>query len=297
MEQLSELLFAPGIHVTYHGKLARFLAACIPPIKGGWMMSAVFHMVSERMRTVDLCVEHRGSVFEIPLDLADPVEFTMVKSTCFDLASALVVWSLLEKGDTFIDVGANHGYLTSVASQKVGDKGLVIAVEPTWQAYCRLVKRGLHNVIPVRRPAGETDEAGMRVVKPFYRQTTSSYYVKGVGGKSVTIDYLYEKFGRPMVKLLKIDTEGMELAVLKGAHRLIDEGHPCVLLEIEEDHCRRYGYQVADIYSVMQDHGYGYFYRLDNMRLSVAASSTPGQCGDVLFATQTLRGIDLLREP
>ncbi len=37
---------------------------------------------------------------------------------------------VLNKGDVFVDVGANIGYYTVYASKKVGDDGLVIAIEP-----------------------------------------------------------------------------------------------------------------------------------------------------------------------
>lgn len=68
----------------------------------------------------------------------------------------------LEKGSTFIQVGASQGQDTERISLAVGDEGLVLAIEPVAENYARLIERiedrGLTNVRP--RHIGASNRAG-----------------------------------------------------------------------------------------------------------------------------------------
>ena len=58
------------------------------------------------------------------------------------------------------------------------------------------------------------------------------------------------------VTFVKIDVEGAELPVLRGARDLLEATHPAVFLEAEADWTERFGYKVSDIFDEMDDHGY-----------------------------------------
>ena len=80
-----------------------------------------------------------------------------------------LVYSTLERGDIFIDVGAHGGLYTLLASKKVGNQGRVISVEPNPEnlRFLRLnIKLNrLDNVITVPLAAGEK----RKKIKLFYR--------------------------------------------------------------------------------------------------------------------------------
>ena len=62
------------------------------------------------------------------------------------------------------------------------------------------------------------------------------------------------------VGLMKIDVEGHEGAVLRGAHRTIEEDRPAILVEVEDRH--RPG-AVAQVRAFLQERGYSGFFRQD----------------------------------
>jgi len=265
------------------------LMRTFPCFRGDWLVFArLLSMFPAAMRTVKVRTAFGGAnVVEVEFDVADPPQYTMVRRRRYDLGSALVIWSLLRSGDVFVDVGANFGYLSCVAAQAVGKAGLVISLEPNRQAFNELLGRGLVNVFPFNFAVGDTCGENLSVVRPFYRQSTGSFCVSGRGVQSVTLDYVYEKFKRPLIRFIKVDTEGMELAVLSGARRLLEERRPYVLLELEKRHADRYGYRTDEVFDLLKEFGYCSCYLVDNRDASVR--SVQGiQEGDFLFSTEPL---------
>ena len=131
--------------------------------------------------------------------------------------------AVVREGDAFWDVGAHKGYITLAASRMVGPSGLVIAIEPA-SANLRFLERhlvwnGIGNVRVV--PAAASDRNGVGFVGG---PGSSVAFRLGEGPEEVpvrTIELMAVELdlGRPTV--LKIDVEGEEAAVLRGAKRLL----------------------------------------------------------------------------
>lgn len=132
----------------------------------------------------------------------------------------LIFRSLLP-GDTFLDVGAHGGLYTIIAGVKVKEAGKVLSFEPNPLNlnFLRLnIKiNGLNNVDVVPKAAG--DKSG--TVKLYYsvRETALTSVIrmgkKMIKVESTTIDEAAEKLDS--VKIMKVDTEGYDWNVLKGA--------------------------------------------------------------------------------
>ena len=60
-----------------------------------------------------------------------------------ELTKAII--NLLKEGDVFIDIGAHIGYFTLLASHITGDKGKVIAFEPTQSTFEILIRNTTKN--------------------------------------------------------------------------------------------------------------------------------------------------------
>ena len=183
-----------------------------------------------------------------------------------------MICAVLLEGDTYIDVGANWGYFACIASQVVGTSGLVLAVEPNRDAFGRFQdtvhRNGLVNVLGVSFAA--YDDVGRRVSlrRMFYRQTTSSFVRATDGGSpsdvvTNTVDYLCHKASGRSVRLLKVDVEGAELAVLKGARGLLGDVHPWVILEVSS-YGSRFGYSPDEVYQFMRTLGYARAYFIND---------------------------------
>jgi FkbM family methyltransferase len=163
-------------------------------------------------------------------------------------------------------VGANVGLFSFAAAGLAGPSGRVLAIEPDpWLV--SLLRRSVRaNTKRTARvdvlPIAISDSLD---VKQFHiaRRSRSANYLDGYGltdtGGSremllvptATLDWVLERFPAPTV--LKIDVEGAEAEVLKGAERLLSEAQPCVLCEVGEqnsdavtEYLRAYGYLLFD---------------------------------------------------
>jgi FkbM family methyltransferase len=151
---------------------------------------------------------------------------------------------ILNGGDWALDVGANVGSFSMLAGQRVGNFGRVFAYEPNPRPMKLLSKsmvvNWMHDRI-VRRPVAVGDVAGhlrlaflperlgdAQINHEEVANSTFSETLKGLGQENLgVIDVpsvtLEEEFPVDLpIKLLKIDVEGYESAVLKGARRLLE---------------------------------------------------------------------------
>lgn len=176
---------------------------------------------------------------------------------------ALFVMDLLRPGEIFVDVGSNIGFYTVLAPRR---GALVHAFDPTPEA-CDVCEQNarLNRIDASTRVhrAACSDSTGLA-------RFTSGLDIKnhiagpnetGLEVAMVTIDDLIAA-GGPDVAMIKIDAEGHDLEVLKGAMRTIDDYRPAVLIEIWSD-----GADVADL---LADLGYrSYSYKPRERRLSL----------------------------
>ncbi len=172
-----------------------------------------------------------------------------------DFLKALL--SSLGEGDVFLDVGSHIGQFTVPVSRAVGERGLVIAVEPEDNA-CRELERNLRlnvasNVRILRVALGDQSGEALLAwsggscpsllhgpVKTGETLSTSPFD-SSTGSQAVTLevgDEVMERERLPIPKAVKIDVEGYEYHVLCGLARtlrspscklLCCEIHPCFL--------------------------------------------------------------------
>jgi FkbM family methyltransferase len=158
------------------------------------------------------------------------------------------VRSWLNEGDLAIDVGANIGLLTAVYASCVGAGGRVLAVEPSPRTFAVLVESlervGLQQVLAVSCCASDSEgvtsffisgsaesvpeEESMRVAadrRGQFRQVITT---------AARLDTLVAQLDNPVAPaLVKVDVEGAEPLVLRGAAGLLGtDDPPLVVIEI-----------------------------------------------------------------
>ncbi len=138
-------------------------------------------------------------------------------------------------GSTAIDVGAHIGSLTVPLGRAVGPEGKVFAFEPVKKVYRELVHNlrlnGAKNVKPLRFAVGARNQ----VIEMEPMASLDGRTGVGEGGDKVELRTL-DSFEFKDVSLIKIDVEGFETEVLKGAERTIRTWHPAIILEIMHAH-------------------------------------------------------------
>jgi len=191
------------------------------------------------MKNMNLCHDFRyGKIMYNQLDayvgrsLKLYGEFSQGEAEAFDL--------LVRPGDWVVEVGANIGSHTVHLAQLAGDAGVVWAFEPQRLVFQLLAGNiainGLTNVYC--RQNCVSDAPGIVKVPQLDTTRVNNWgglsmlnNAEGEPVEAITLDSL----NLERCDFLKIDVEGMELHVLKGASRLIDRCHPIIYTEIDRE--------------------------------------------------------------
>jgi len=157
----------------------------------------------------------------------------------YSQVEANLLQSLLSEGDTVIEVGANIGALTVGLAKKVGRRGKVYAYEPQQQCHALLQSQIALNQLDqiIARPEGCGAARGTMWHAPCDYDKVGNFGAASLvneqapGFLPVTIGTLDDAHAGEKIRLLKVDVEGMEYAVLSGAQRLIGEQQPVIYVE------------------------------------------------------------------
>jgi FkbM family methyltransferase len=198
------------------------------------------------------------------LDIADgSVSRPIIHDHIWEPHLTAIFRRFIKPGDHVIDIGANVGYFTALASQLVGASGRVTAVEPNSEN-CRLIlatadRNGLHNIdlLPVALDATRGwahfsthigSNGGMR--------RTEIDGIIADAGLIVPTFPLDGLVDRP-VNFVKIDVEGAEYRALQGATRILDNDQPIVSSEFSVEMIERIsGVAAIEYLSLFTDRGY-----------------------------------------
>ncbi len=155
----------------------------------------------------------------------------------FSESEAQLFRQICANGDIIFDIGANIGAHTLLFSQIAGPQGRVYAFEPqrvVFQTLCaNMALNSIENtecyqmgvgankttvLVPDIRYDLEANHGGFQIKE----------YEKGIKTQIVTID---DFFSAPSLKLIKVDVEGMEADVVKGAINVINTYKPFLYVE------------------------------------------------------------------
>ncbi len=176
------------------------------------------------------------------LDLLDP-RMLQVPNELLDSSIANTIEQCLAPGDTFLDIGANHGTFSIVAGHKVGQSGMVLAFEPQ-PRLANLVRRSLSEIsglcFDVFQIACGDREGEVEFFVPressgragIFAEYSASRSHRMLPVKMKPLDELVA--GRELRGniFIKVDVEGAEAAVLSGARLLVERYRPRMLIEI-----------------------------------------------------------------
>lgn len=141
-------------------------------------------------------------------------------------------------GDVVVEAGANIGAHTVALSRLVGPQGQVFAFEPqrmVFQTLCGNLALGQCTNVVARQEGLGDAPARLLAPNPDPRQTNNfgglSLSVRGDGDGDDVAVVTVDSLCLPRCALLKVDVEGMELAVVDGARDTITRCRPVLYLE------------------------------------------------------------------
>lgn len=191
----------------------------------------------------------------------------------FDLPVCEALWRLSDPGELALDVGANIGQMTSALSAAVGPTGRVISFEPHPEIFALL-----HDNVARWNGAGDTGAIELRHLGLASSCGTaqlgmSEAFESNAGTASMcadderivrTVDVpirrLDDELGEACVGVMKLDVEGYELEVLRGAPKALAE-HRIRDIVFEE-----FGEAPTPVSELLQSSGYE-VYSLDQTLL------------------------------
>jgi FkbM family methyltransferase len=139
-------------------------------------------------------------------------------------------------GDIFVDVGAAFGFYTILGSKRVGLRGKVIAIEAQpniFEMLTRNIKLNkLTNVMPLNY-AAYSKETKLKLYDNYSimpQRAEGKNKGKFVEVYADTLDNLLQQNGISKVNWIKIDVEGAEFEVLKGAANILSKSKELILL-------------------------------------------------------------------
>jgi FkbM family methyltransferase len=165
-------------------------------------------------------------------------------------------------GALVIDVGANVGFFSLRFAKWVGEGGKVISVEPEDRNYTNLLaalkREGLLDRVQALK-AVATAACGTTFleINPLHPADHKlSRDGTGLPVAAVTLDGLVQDEANSRPALVKIDVQGAEMLVLKGADRILRIAGPALFVELHEEGLNRFGTSVSAILDHLSEYGY-----------------------------------------
>ena len=179
-------------------------------------------------------------------------------------------WRFLKPDMTFLDIGAYRGIYSLIASKRVTRSGMVVAFEPSsrdrrWievNAFLNAV-RGL-TVEPYALGA-TSGRTSLFVVVSGYTSMNSlrapaiDQPTTEVSIEMTTLDEYCAKKSLKRVDLMKVDTEGGELDVFRGAAAVLERHRPVIICEVLDWVTRPWGRAAVETVDYLAERGYEWF--------------------------------------
>jgi FkbM family methyltransferase len=175
----------------------------------------------------------------LQVSMRDSIGYSIVTGGVFDPCVTEALHRLIDPGDTVVDVGANVGYMTSLAAVRAGGDGTVLAFEPHPRVYellsqnaARWREAGPIGTVELSRIAlSDSDGGGSLTAGPFFDSNMGLAALtegepEATGSESIPVRLarLDGIAKDEPIGVLKVDVEGHEAAVLRGATQLLTSG-------------------------------------------------------------------------
>lgn len=196
--------------------------------------------------------------------------------------------SWLGEGDGVIDAGANIGVFTIQAARAVGESGRVYAFEPMRTTFDMLARSVRANGFETRcslhnEGLGASEGEGSFHLSSHATNPGSSYISADARGERIRIRPLDSVDYERRIRFLKMDVEGFEPHIIRGATRTLAEHAPVILTEFFPRSLREIG----------GISGPGYVAMLEQLGYAMTVFTADGSPGDRVSSADAHRFDDI----
>jgi FkbM family methyltransferase len=188
---------------------------------------------------------------------------------CYEPNELSFLENVLKPGMVFVDIGSNMGLYTLFASKLVGEEGVVVAIEPSDREFdwlkANLELNHCSNVEAISAAVSDcSTNAELLIAENAHsgHNTLGSFSYPGVlivrrqRVQKKPLDDLIRQQGLQRVDVIKIDVEGHELFVLKGALDTIRRFRPILLIELFNRSLDLQGCKSEEVLDLLKEAGY-----------------------------------------
>jgi FkbM family methyltransferase len=211
---------------------------------------------------VEIKLKYAGKMRLVTSDYVDRWLFT---GADFEPDTVKLIQKYLSKDDNFLDIGANIGYFSLIASQIVGKRGTVYSFEPTPETISRLHKNirlnNLRNIqvienavsnqkgsVTFKIPSDKIRNSG----RSSMRDIEENFFEISVD--TISIDLMMDSLKK--IALIKMDIEGAEGLALDGMKNLIKRDRPVIIMELSDGYLKQMGYSAEKVLGFLRNQKY-----------------------------------------
>ncbi|MCC6701622.1 MAG: FkbM family methyltransferase [Fluviicola sp.] len=189
------------------------------------------------------------------------VELSLFQTGTYERGTIQLLHDFLQPGDTFLDVGANIGLMSSIASKIVGTSGLVYAVEANPKTLDILSHNlTLNNCDNTQiLPIAVSNQKGEAILYENWSVNRGGSSLLSQGdqeGIKVPMERLDDLFSEDTpLKLVKMDVEGVEPSVLEGGLNWFRKQQPVFIIEVSTEREFEAGATAKDVLKMLETIG------------------------------------------
>lgn len=172
----------------------------------------------------------------------------------------------VKEGEIILDIGANIGYYSLLASKRIGSEGNIYAFEAAPETFRKLSdniqRNGIENILAynlaITNSRGTIDlhiadirNTGMSSIAAFADESGETVTVP-----SDTIDNFASDHSLNRVDRIKIDVEGAEMMVLRGMEQTLRKCMPVIHIELIDSRLRDAGSSLDELWNFLLSLGY-----------------------------------------
>lgn len=214
----------------------------------------------ERMSKMELKTIHGVSLLIDPV-MDNGVELALYLQGTYEEGTVSEIQKRLQPGQTFLDIGANIGWISLIASKQVGLNGKVIAVEANPKTLPILQHNLALNQVENCSILGLalSDEVGETKIYENWNVNRGGASLlqqddsEGIPIQMERLDNLFDP--ETPLHMVKIDVEGFEGKVIKGAWNWFKKQQPIMIFEISNDRQQNKGISGIEVMDLIKELG------------------------------------------
>jgi FkbM family methyltransferase len=201
----------------------------------------------------------------LELDLNCHIDRIIYYQNSYEAWDTLFLETVIQPGWVVLDIGANIGWYSLMASKKVGSDGKIFAFDISLDEMKKLKRNVELNQLTTVEPLliAMSDKPGKVFITETKSAGTTSLATAAQQGtieiEATSLDHFVAQRQITRLDLIKIDIEGAEVGFLAGGKQSLQRFQPVLMMELNPGALGRFGHGLETVMNVFKSHGYHLF--------------------------------------